>query len=93
MTTASTAWTQRVQRNTRATATHNGEGWTTRDIAFVSAAKDTATDEAIALATARTLYSIQSLRKAIQAGKRVGSARVASSDRPYRGWTADMGDE
>jgi len=87
-----TEWTRRTQDATRVGATRNGEGWTSEDLAFVVAFANDVTDAELATTLNRTLYSITSIRHAIEAGKRVCSTNVARSDRPYRGWTEDMQD-
>lgn len=89
---AITEWTDRTQRATLANATRNGEGWTTRELEFVTAFRDEATDAEIALALGRTLYAVQTIAKAIDAGK-AGSTRTAPVRRAYVGWLEGMGDE
>jgi len=89
---ATSTWTIRTQESTRATATRNGEAWTSRDLDLVTACDDVP-DAEVAQALGRTLYAIQSIRHAIAVGRNVGSTRVARSDRPYRGWVEGMGDE
>lgn len=73
-------------------ATHNGEAWTSADIARVEAGRDVR-DEDLALELGRTLFAIRSLRQAIANGRasREGRdvTRVARSRMlPYdTGWT------
>ena len=86
-----TDWTRRTQETTRVGATRNGDGWTTQDLAFVTAFAPTTTDADIAIALGRTLFAIQTIRHAIDAGKAIGSTRTAP--RAYAGWVEGMGDE
>lgn len=86
-----TEWTNRTQRATLATATRNGEGWTSADLAFVTAFAPDTTDADIALALGRTLYAIQTIRHAIDAGRATGSTRTTTT-RAYVGWVEGMGD-
>lgn len=86
-----TEWTRRTQNATREIASNNGEGWTIADLEFVTTFTNDATDAEIAITLGRTLYAIQSLRVALDAGKRVGSTRTKVS--AYRGWTEGDGDE
>lgn len=85
-------WTDRTQRATKANAEANGETWTSEDLAFVEAFANEASDADLALALGRTYYAITTIKRAIAAG-RARRPRVAATDRPYRGWTCDMGDD
>lgn len=84
-------WTARTQATTAAHATHHGEGWTSRDLEFVSSFPE-ATNAELALALGRTLFAVASIKQAILEGTAVGSARTPQV-KAYRGWTCDMGDE
>lgn len=83
-----TEWTRRTQAATKATATRNGEGWTSRELEQVSTAVET--DAEVAKRLGRTLYAVQTVRHAIAAGKAVGSTRQPAMS--YRGWVEGMGD-
>lgn len=85
-----TEWTRRTQSLTASNASRNGEGWTNADLEFVATFATDATDADIALALGRTLYAIQTIRKAIEAGKAGSTRRVATP--AYRGWVEGMGD-
>lgn len=87
-----TEWTRRTQDATRASATRTGEGWTTQELEFVTTFAGDTTDAELALSLGRTLYAIQSIRHAIEAGKVTGSTR-ARANAGYRGWMEGDDDE
>lgn len=98
---ANDEWTQRVQRETLETATKWGEGWTLADIEFVFAFTDVATDQELAHATGRSLYSVQTIQRMYRDGKRLAALRANANAprRPwatnatYHGWMEGDGDE
>ena len=78
---AITDWTRRTQRVTLANATRNGEGWTSNDLAFVTAFGGEVPDAELAIALGRTLFAIQTIRHAIAAGRATGSTRTTTTRR------------
>lgn len=87
-------WTETHQRVTLDNATKWGEGWTSRDLEFVVAFTDSASDTEIALALGRTLFAVQSVQVAIRHGRRTTTLRAnAQRERAYVGWMEGEGDE
>lgn len=85
-------WGNRVQATTIATATRHMEGWTSAELELVETFFDEPNAE-LAVTLGRTLYAVQAIKEAVRAGRKVGSQRVAASDKPYRGWLEGQGDE
>lgn len=85
-------WTLKAQLDSKRTAERHGETWTSADLELLSAFEDSATAE-LAEALGRTYFAVQSIKSAVRAGKRTTRTRVAASDRPYRGWREEQGDE
>jgi hypothetical protein len=93
---ANDRWTQTTQQATLATAVKWGEGWTLTDLAFVEAFADQP-DAEVAQALGRTLFSIQTIKHAIRAGKvrpgeHAARTRRVTAAGAYRGWVEGMGD-
>jgi len=84
-------WTATVQATSKATAIKHGETWTSADMELVSAFEGEALAE-LARATGRTYFAVSTMKGMIAAGKQP-TARVAITDRPYRGWVESQGDE
>lgn len=87
-----TSWSSRAQQATVASAVRHGEGWTSSELELVAAFGSEVSAVELAEAAGRTLFAVQSMKQAVRAGKRVGSGRVAASDRPYRGWLEGQGE-
>lgn len=86
-------WTRTTQARTTVTADNHRERYTQDEIDFVQQLAHEPISE-LATALGRTYFAISTLKQMIAAGKiTAGSARVAASDRPYRGWVEGMGDE
>lgn len=91
---ASDTWTLSHQQATLFSASNWGEGWTSRDIDFVIAFQDSASDTELALALGRTLFAVQSIKNAIRHGRRTTVLRGRRAHAgSYRGWMEGDGDE
>lgn len=81
-------WARKIQNQTKATAERHDLEWTTAELEMITAFADDVSAAELAEAMGRTLFAIQSIKQAVRAGRtHAGQAKIAASDRPYRGWT------